>query len=152
MRKYGIHIFVLSFWLLSLIFIRTDTIYLKDLNTPWFMVPPIIFNIITIIALIYLTSSIIMIYKKCKFNTKARNYYLTLLINYVVYQLYRFFIFVKNNLAFSFLTAAILFVSSFYLYYETKKEEQEASRLLKPYIWLNTYILILTIIIYLLNY
>ena len=70
MRKYGIHIFVLSFWLLSLIFIRTDTIYLKDLNTPWFMVPPIIFNIITIIALIYLTSSIIMIYKNASLTQK----------------------------------------------------------------------------------
>ena len=135
-------------WFISSIIFKVDTNYYNNLNLPFFAPPSILFPIVWTILYLLIAFSIYIV----SFNKNIdSNYKITLVINYLSNQLYTlcFFIIKNNFLAFS--DALIVFLSSLYLYYETKKYDDKASKLLIPYIIWNLFATILSFSIFLMN-
>ena len=137
-KKIGLFILYLLPWFLSAILFRSDTIYYKNLNLPFFAPPSIIFPIIWPILYLLITYSIFNVYKDSNNNYKK-----ILLINYISNQLFSFFFFtIKSNIL-SLIDTIIVLVSSIYLLKETNQIDKKYSKYLIPYIIWNTYALIL---------
>ena len=133
-------------WFLSSIIFKVDTTYYKNLNLPFFAPPPIIFPIVW--TIIYLLISI-SIYNTIDKSTS--NYKLYLLINYLSNQLYTFCFFTIKNTFLGFADCVIVFISSLYLYVETKNIDEAQSKYLIPYIAWNLFATILSLTIFLIN-
>ena len=135
-------------WFISSIIFRVDTNYYKSLNLPIFAPPSILFPIVWTILYILIALSIYVITTKDNVNS---NYKITLLINYLTNQLYTLCFFIIKNNFLAFCDALIVFLSSLYLFLESKKYDNTASKLLIPYIIWNLFATILSLSILILN-
>ena len=137
-------------WFLSAILFKTDTIFYKGLNKPFFAPPPILFGIIWPIIYILIAISIYNIYK----NNNRKNiqeYSKALLINYVSNQFFSFFFFTIKSPFLALIDTIIVLISSLFLYYETKNLDKKSSNLLIPYIVWNIFASVLITSIFFLN-
>ena len=145
-KKIFFYLFCLLPWFISSIIFKIDTNYYKSLNLPFFAPPPIVFPIIWTILYVLISISI---YKTVKNSTS--NYKIYLLINYLSNQLYTLCFFViKNNFA-AFVDCLIVFISSLYLYMETKNINSKAYMYLIPYLIWNGFATILSLAIFIMN-
>ncbi len=126
-------------WFLSSILIKTDTVFYDSLKKPFFAPPPIVFIIVWTILYILIATSL---YKN---KNKSIDYYKSLIINYFSNQIYTFIFFIIKSPFIAFIDCIIVFISSLFLYNETKQ------KLLIPYIVWNLFACILSLSIYLLN-
>lgn len=126
-------------WFLSSILIKTDTVFYDSLKKPFFAPPPIVFIIVWTILYILIAASL---YKN---KNKSIDYYKSLIINYFSNQIYTFIFFIIKSPFIAFIDCIIVFISSLFLYNETKQ------KLLIPYIVWNLFACILSLSIYLLN-
>ena len=133
-------------WFISSIIFKIDTKYYKNLNLPFFAPPPIVFPIVWTILYILIAISI---YKVIKNSTS--NYKIYLFINYLSNQLYTLCFFVIKNNFLAFADCLIVFVSSLYLYFETKKLDSKSSIYLIPYLIWNLFATILSLAIFIIN-
>lgn len=150
MKKFVKFILILLPWFLSSL-IPIDKNYYKNLNLPWFAPPSIAFGIIWISLYILIASSI---YKILNSNNKKdipNSYKYTLLLNYISNQSFQpLFFYFKNNFL-GFISCIITFITSLFLYKETKDLNESSAKFLIPYIIFSLYATILSMSIYLLN-
>ena len=125
-------------WFLSTLIFKMDTNHYSNLIKPPFAPPPIIFGIVWPILYLLITISIYKV-----FNISNNKYKITLLINYISNQLFSFFFFTLKNNALALVDTIIVLISSIYLYRETKKIDDRASKYLIPYILWNIFATIL---------
>lgn len=133
-------------WFLSGIFINSNSNYYYSLNLPFFAPNPILFAIIWPILYILIAYSIFK-----TFNDSTTNYKIYLFINYLANQLFTFCFFYLRDNFLALVDVIIIFISSLYLYVETKLINKKYSWYLIPYIIWNLFALILIFTIFYLN-
>ena len=126
-------------WFISSIIFKTDTYFYESLNKPFFAPPSNLFKVIW--PILYLTIAI-SLYKN---RNKSFTYYKSLIINYFSNQIYLFLFFIIKSPFISFVDSIVVFISSLFLYNETK------SKWIIPYIVWNLFATILVLSIYLMN-
>jgi translocator protein len=83
---------------------------------------------------------------------KKYDYIYILLTNYFANQLFMYFFFYLMSPFLGFIITVIIFLTSIFLFIETKKINKKASYYIIPYIIYNTYALILITSIYFMNF
>ena len=138
-------------WFLGGFIFRYDEVFYSLLNIPNFALSPDYISISWFILYILISISIFLVIKSINI---FRNYdYLYVLItNYLANQLFPFMFFSLKSPFFGFIMTAITFISSIFLYIETKRINLKASYFLIPYIVYNIYALILSISVYIMNF
>ena len=142
---------ILLLWLLGGLLFKFNSSYYNLLKLPSFALPPKVISIIWFIIYILITISIFKVSKITNI-LKNNDYLYILLTNYISNQLFLYFFF---NLMSPFLGLAItitIFLSSIFLYIETKNISKKASYFLIPYIVYNSYALILMMSVYFMNF
>ena len=71
--------------------------------------------------------------------------------NYIFNQLFTFFFFSLKNIFLGFVDIVLTFITSLFLYYETKEINEKASLFLIPYTLFTLFALILNLTIYFMN-
>lgn len=133
-------------WFLNIL-ICNDYNYFNQINIPSFALPQNLFGITWFILYSLISISIVIISNK--YFTK--DYKLTLLLNYIFNQLYTISFFCIKNTFLSFIICLLTFITSTFLYYETKKISEKASKFLIPYTLFLIYATILSLSIYVIN-
>lgn len=146
MKKIFNYLLCLLPWFISSLIFKIDTNYYKNLSLPFFAPPSIIFPIVWTILYLLIAYTIYKV-----INKSTSNYKIYLLINYLSNQFFTITFFTIKNNFLSLTDTIIVFISSLYLYLETKTLDNKISKYLIPYIIWNLYALILITTIYILN-
>jgi len=143
-------ILILVPWFIGGILFRSDTIFYKSLNKPFFAPTSILFPIVWTLLYILIAISIYSIYKNNDFKA-TKDYNKALLINYFSNQVFSFLFFTLKSPLLSLIDTFIVFISSLFLYYESKELNKTSAKLILPYIAWNLFALILIISIFFIN-
>jgi len=138
-------------WLISGIIFKYDASYYEMLNIPSFALPPKLISITWIIIYILIAISIYKVRQE-KSILKEGDYLYVLITNYLANQLFLYGFFNLKSPFFGFILTTITFISSIFLFLETKRLNKNASYFLIPYILYNTYAFILSITTYIMNF
>lgn len=150
MKKVLRFLVILLPWFISGILFRSDSVFYKNLNKPFFAPPGFLFAIIWPILYILIAISIYKVYDKNSFS-ETRRYNEALIINYFSNQIFSFLFFTIKSPFFALIDTIIVLISSLYLYLETKELDEDSSKYLIPYIIWNVFASILIISIFFLN-
>ena len=150
MKKVFLFLIILVPWFLSSLLFRDCLSYFDTINIPFFALPKQLYGIVWGIIYILISISIYKIYQNNRFKD-VKNYNLILLINYIFNQLYLFLFFCLKNPLLGLIDALLIFISSLYLYIESKEIDKDSAKYLVPYIIFNIYASILSITIYFMN-
>lgn len=155
MKKYIkdilLFLLILLFWLLSGFIFKFNKEYYDLLTLPSFTLDGKYISIIWFIIYILISISIFIIIKKYNLF-KQKDYYYILVTNYLANQLFTYVFFYLMSPFLGFIITVIVFISSIFLFIETKKLNKKSSYFLVPYLIYNTYALILMTSVYLLNF
>ena len=155
MKKYIkdilLFLLILLFWLLSGFIFKFNKEYYDLLTLPSFTLDGKYISIIWFIIYILISISIFIIIKKYNLF-KQKDYYYILVTNYLANQLVTYVFFYLMSPFLGFIITVIVFISSIFLFIETKKLNKKSSYFLIPYLIYNTYALILMTSVYLLNF
>lgn len=145
MKKILKFLIILIPWFFGAILFKSNQIFYKSLNKPFFSPPSWLFAIIWPILYILISISI--------YNIKNKNtdYLKALIINYFSNQIFSFFFFTIKSPFIAMIDTIIILISSLYLYVESKKDNKLSANLLIPYILWNTFATILIILVYFMN-
>ena len=138
-------------WLISGIIFKYDASYYEMLNIPSFALSPKLISITWIIIYILIAISIYKVRQE-KSLLKEGDYLYVLITNYLANQLFLYGFFNLKSPFFGFILTTITFISSIFLFLETKRLNKNASYFLIPYILYNTYAFILSITTYIMNF
>ena len=138
-------------WLISGIIFKYDASYYEMLNIPSFALSPKLISITWIIIYILIAISIYKVRQE-KSILKEGDYLYVLITNYLANQLFLYGFFNLKSPFFGFILTTITFISSIFLFLETKRLNKNASYFLIPYILYNTYAFILSITTYIMNF
>ncbi|MEG1015523.1 MAG: TspO/MBR family protein [Bacilli bacterium] len=144
-------IFILFTWFVSSLLIRYDSSYYNSLSIPSIALPPSIISISWVILFILITISIYIVTSKTNI-LKNKDYLYILITNYIACQSFTLAFFKLRSPFFAFVLTVIIFITSIYLYIETKKIDKKASYLLVPYTLYSLYALILSIVVFTTNF
>lgn len=151
MKKFLYFILYLSPWFLSSLLFSSYSEYFNSLNLPWFALPQVLYGIVWTILYILIAISVTIIYDKN--NRKyIKSYNQALISNYIFNQLYIFFMFFLKSPFLGFVDSVAIFITSLFLYYETKELDDTASKFLLPYVFFSLYAMILSLAIYFMNF
>ena len=103
------------------------------------------------ITYISISISIYQILKENGLKKINKSYKITLLINYLANQSFQLVFFIIKNNFLGFILCIITFITSLFLYKETKDVNNSSAKFLIPYIIFTLYATILSLSIYLLN-
>jgi len=137
-------------WFIGGLIFRSDTIFYKSLNKPFFAPPSIVFPIMWTILYILIATSIYLIYRDNSYKDTP-NYNKTLLINYFSNQIFSFLFFTIKSPFLALIDTIVVLISSLFLYYESKELNKTSAKLLIPYIIWNVFASILIISIFFMN-
>lgn len=151
MKKIIKYLLLLFPWLISGIIFKVDIEYYNYLNLPSFTLPNKLIGIIWIILYLLISLSIYIISIN-KNILKEKDYFYVLITNYLANSLFIYGFFYLKSPFFGFILTTITFISSIFLYLETKKLNKKASNYLIPYIIFNTYAFLLSLSIYIMNF
>ena len=143
-------IFLLPWFIGGLVFSYNDEFY-STLSIPSFALSGKYISIIWVIIYILIALSIYKVSKTTKI-LKNNDYLYVLLTNYLANMTFPYFFFTLRSPFLGFLSTVIVFVSAIFLFLETKNIKKEASYYLIPYLVYNLYALILSTLIYLMNF
>ena len=150
MKKFLKFVIILAPWFISAILFKTDKTFYKNINKPSFAPSPILFPIVWTILYILLAISIYLIFKDNKISD-TKEYNKVLIINYVANQAFQFLFFTIKSPFLALIDTIIVFISSLYLYYESKKFNKTSAKLIIPYIIWNGFASILITSIFFMN-
>lgn len=138
-------------WLLSGILFPYNETFYEMLKLPSFVLPG---STIGTIWLILYTLITISLYKVIKTTNIFKNsdYLYILITNYLANQLFSFTFFYLMSPFLGFIMTTITFLSSIFLYIETKNINKKASYYLIPYIAFSAYALIVSLSVYIMNF
>lgn len=144
-------ILILFCWLLSGFIFKFNETYYSLLKLPSFTLDGKYISIIWFLIYILISISITLIIKKHNIF-KEKDYFYILLTNYLSNQLFTFVFFYLMSPFLGFIITIIVFISSIFLYIETKKLNKKSAYFLIPYLIYNTYALFLMTSVYFLNF
>lgn len=150
MKKIFKLIIILIPWFIGGIIFKSDIIFYKYLNKPSFAPKPIIFAIVWPILYTLISISIYKIYKNNNYKS-IPEYNKSLLVNYFSNQIFSFLFFTIKSPFLALIDTFIVFITSLFLYYETKEINKNSSKFLIPYIFWNMYALVLIVSVLFLN-
>ncbi len=142
---------ILFLWLLSGLIFKYNKEYYEMLNLPFFALSGKVISIIWFIIYILITISIILVSKKTNI-LKNNDYLYILLTNYFSNELFMYFFFYLMSPFLGFAVTTTTFLSSIFLFLETKKIDKKASYLLIPYMIYGLYAFILMATTYFMNF
>lgn len=145
MKKIFKFLIILIPWFISSIVFKSDTIFYNNLNLPNFAPNPFVFIIVWLILYILIALSI---YNMSEYSPTYKK---ILLINYVSNQIFSFFFFILKSPFLALIDTVIILISSLFLYYESKLDNEKSSRLLIPYLIWNLFATILIIFVFFMN-
>jgi len=144
-------IIILFFWLLSGLIFKYNSEFYNMLSLPIFSLDGRIISIIWFIIYILITISIILIIKKTNI-LKNNDYLYILLTNYLSNQLFMYFFFKLMSPFLGFAVTTVTFLSSIFLFMETRKISIKSSYFLIPYMIYGLYAFILMSTVYFMNF
>jgi len=150
MKKVLKFLIILVPWFIGGLIFRSDTIFYKSLNKPFFAPPSILFPIVWTILYVLIAISIYLILKNNKLK-EIPNYTKALIINYFSNQIFSFLFFTIKSPFLALIDTFFVLISSLFLYYESKELNKTSSKLLIPYIIWNLFATILIIFIFFMN-
>ena len=144
--------FLISFlpWFLSGIFFSSNLSFYDEIHLPAFALPKSFFFPVWTILYFLIAISITILLKK-NYIRYEKEYQKALFYNYLFNQFFLFFFFTLENIFFAFIDTVLIFITSLFLYYETKKINKKASYFLIPYVFFSIYATLLTLVIYFMN-
>ena len=144
--------FVISFvpWLLSGFIFSSNFGYYKDINKPFFALPSQFFSIVwlTLYFLIAISITILVCNNYIKYE---KDYKSSLIFNYIFNQLYLVLFFYFKSPFLGFVDCVLIFITSLFLYYESKELNNLSSKFLIPYTIFSGYAVVLSLAIYFMN-
>lgn len=143
-------ILILLPWGIGGLVFKANPDYYNSLNLPSFALPSNLFFPVWTILYILISISIYIVLESYSLKD-IKEYKNSLLINYIFNQLYTFFFFTLKSPFLGFVDVAITFITSLFLYYETKELSKKASLFLLPYVFFTLFATILNISIYFMN-
>ena len=138
-------------WLISGIIFKFDPEYYSMLNIPEFALSPKITSIAWILLYILISISVYKVSSE-KNIIKEGDYFYVLITNYLANQLFLYGFFNLKSPFFGFILTTVTFVSSIFLFLETRRLKKDASYFLVPYIIFNIYAFILSLTVYIMNF
>ena len=150
MKKIFKFLIILIPWFIGGLVFKSDTIFYKSLNKPFFAPPSIFFPIVWTTLYILIAISIYLILKNNKLK-EIPTYTKTLIINYSSNQIFSFLFFTIKSPFLALIDTFIVLISSLFLYYESKELNKTSSKILIPYTVWNLFATILIIFIFFMN-
>ena len=151
MKKVFKYLLFLLPWFISGLLFRYDSDFYSNLIIPSFALPKVLISIIWIILYILISISIYKVSDKTCI-VKNSDYFYVLITNYLSNQLFLFGFFTLRSPFMGFILTTTTFVSSVFLFLETKKIDKKASYFLIPYLIFSIYAFILSLSIYIMNF
>lgn len=142
-------IILLPWFLSSLTPINKE--YYNSLTLPFFTPPQIAYGIIWTIIYIGISISIYQIINTYKIKDIPKSYKYTLLLNYIANESFQPIFFLLKNNFLGFVSCISTFITSLFLYKETKDLKEKSAKYLILYILFSLFACILSLSIYLLN-
>lgn len=142
-------IILLPWFLSSLIPINKE--FYNSLTLPSFTPPQMAYGIIWSIIYICISISIYQILNTYKIKDIPKSYKYTLLLNYIANQSFQPLFFLLKSPFLGFVSCILTFITSLFLYKETKDLKEKSAKYLIPYILFSLFATILSLSIYLLN-
>jgi len=145
--------FIICFipWLISGLIFKFDASYYDMLNIPKFALTPTVISIAWILIYVLIAISIYMISSE-KNIVKESDYFYVLITNYLANQLFLYGFFNLKSPFFGFILTTVTFVSSVFLFLETRNLKKQASYYLIPYLVYSAYAFILSLSVYIMNF
>jgi len=150
LKRIGLFILFLLLWFLGS-FIPIDYSYYKELTLPGFAPPSWFYGVAWTINYILLSISMSSIFSEYKYKDIPKSYKLSLIINYIFNQSFIIVFFIIKNNFLGFVSCLGTFISSLFLYEESKDLNKKSTQGLKLYVLFNIFATILSLSIYLLN-
>ena len=150
MKNFIKFILILLPWFLSSIIFKVDSTFYTSLNLPKFVPPTYFFPIVWTVLYILIAISIYIVFNTIYYKY-IKSYTNVLIYNYIFNQLFTFFFFSLKNIFLGFVDIVLTFITSLFLYYETKEINEKASLFLIPYTLFTLFALILNLTIYFMN-
>lgn len=144
--------FLISFlpWFLSGLLFSSNFAFYDKIHLPFFALPKNFFFPVWTILYFLIAISITILLNK-NFIHYEKEYKKALLYNYIFNQLFLFFFFTLESIFFGFVDTILIFITTLFLYYETKELNKSASYFLIPYVFFSLYASLLTLTIYFMN-
>ena len=137
-------------WFLSSL-VPIDKEFYNSLILPFFTPPQMAYGIIWSIIYICISISIYQILNTYKIKDIPKSYKYTLLLNYIANQSFQPLFFLLKSPFLGFVSCILTFITSLFLYKETKDLKEKSAKYLIPYILFSLFATILSLSIYLLN-
>ena len=150
MKAFFKFIIILLPWFLSSL-IPINKTYYNSLTLPFFTPPQIAYSIIWTIIYIGISISIYQIINTYKIKDIPKSYKYTLLLNYIANQSFQPIFFLLKNNFLGFVSCISTFITSLFLYKETKDLKEKSAKHLIIYILFSLFASVLSLSIYLLN-
>ena len=150
MKAFFKFIIILLPWFLSSL-IPIDKEFYNSLTLPFFTPPQMAYGIIWSIIYICISISIYQILNTYKIKDIPKSYKYTLLLNYIANQSFQPLFFLLKSPFLGFVSCILTFITSLFLYKETKDLKEKSAKYLIPYILFSLFATILSLYIYLLN-
>lgn len=150
MKAFFKFIIILLPWFLSSL-IPIDKEFYNSLTLPFFTPPQMVYGIIWSIIYICISISIYQILNTYKIKDIPKSYKYTLLLNYIANQSFQPLFFLLKSPFLGFVSCILTFITSLFLYKETKDLKEKSAKYLIPYILFSLFAIILSLSIYLLN-
>lgn len=150
MKAFFKFIIILLPWFLSSL-IPIDKEFYNSLTLPFFTPPQMAYGIIWSIIYIGISISIYQILNTYKIKDIPKSYKYTLLLNYIANQSFQPLFFLLKSPFLGFVSCILTFITSLFLYKETKDLKEKSAKYLIPYILFSLFATILSLSIYLLN-
>ena len=150
MKAFFKFIIILLPWFLSSL-IPIDKEFYNSLTLPFFTPPQMAYGIIWSIIYIGISISIYQILNTYKIKDIPKSYKYTLLLNYIANQSFQPLFFLLKSTFLGFVSCILTFITSLFLYKETKDVKEKSAKYLIPYILFSLFATILSLSIYLLN-
>ena len=150
LKRISLFFLFLLLWFLGS-FIPIDYSYYKELTLPGFAPPSWFYGVAWTINYILLSISMSSIFSEYKYKDIPKSYKLSLIINYIFNQSFIIVFFIIKNNFLGFVSCLGTFISSLFLYEESKDLNKKSTQGLKLYVLFNIFATILSLSIYLLN-
>lgn len=138
-------------WFISGLLFPYNKDFYETLKIPSFALPGTIIGITWLILYILISISIYIVSKRTNI-LKNKDYSYVLITNYLANQLFSFTFFYLMSPFLAFIMTSITFISSIFLFIETRNINKKASYFLIPYIIFSSYALIVSLSIYIMNF
>lgn len=144
MKAFFKFIIILLPWFLSSL-IPIDKEFYNSLTLPFFTPPQMAYGIIWSIIYICISISIYQILNTYKIKDIPKSYKYTLLLNYIANQSFQPVFFLLKSPFLGFVSCILTFITSLFLYKETKDLKEKSAKYLIPYILFSLFATILSL-------